>query len=567
MILPKYSLVYGFLHTDGRAMKNGRGEEILLKGWAAGNWTNPEGFLCGDTPRPWSADDAAQPPGRFDRARSMEASLSLLCGNEYAASFWPQWYRNHLGEADIRSMASYGYNSIRLPLNARAFLPEEPGYHWNEDSFRMLDQVLDWCEQYQLYAILDLHTTPGGQSGIKCDDGIDYVPRLFLEEESMERTIRLWEKIASRYKNRWIVGGYDLLNEPLASHQWFSLIPVLSSFYDRLIKRIRLIDKNHMLTLEGAGAATNMEIFNHNYDPVCSNWCIHVHYYRLSPEIRSLYSFLEPSLRLNVPVWLGEGGGNVIEIASLLDAAQALGMGYNLWSWKTSVMNNGNLRRDPVQYRLPANWEKITACLNEGAPRPSYKECQAIFDEMLENMKFENCVQVPDQHDYILRRPGRIVPAAAYDSAKTIGASFSGRWDYGNPFDFRTEDRTKLVLKKGCLPPRKDMPFSKPANFTRDPLQSLVLELSMGDYVSYTVRDVTAACNVLITARALTNTDVHISCGDASADIHLEETAGTITCKGLVLEPAMEHTVRICVTGGCLQLECVEFTRTSATLL
>ena len=28
---------------------------------------------------------------------------------------------------------------------------------WNEDGFKMLDDVIDWCEKYRIYAILDLH--------------------------------------------------------------------------------------------------------------------------------------------------------------------------------------------------------------------------------------------------------------------------------------------------------------------------------------------------------------------------------------------------------------------------
>lgn len=187
----------------------------------------------------------------------------------------------------------------------------------------------------------------------------------------MERSIRLWEEIARRYKDRWIVGGYDLLNEPVAPCEWFQLIPQLAAYYDRLIPRLRAIDKNHMLTIEGAAAATNMEIFDHNYDPKCNNWCIHVHFYGLSPERRSLFRYLEPSLRLNVPVWLGEGGGPAQDIAALLEAADSLGMGFNLWSWKTSMAGGGKLRRDPVQYALPRGWDRLLDFFNGAGRGPA----------------------------------------------------------------------------------------------------------------------------------------------------------------------------------------------------
>ena len=54
-----------------------------------------------------------------------------------------------------------------------------------------------------------MHAAPGGQSCGACDNGIDNVPHLFIDEESWERALLLWEEFAGRYKNRWIVGGYD----------------------------------------------------------------------------------------------------------------------------------------------------------------------------------------------------------------------------------------------------------------------------------------------------------------------------------------------------------------------
>lgn len=503
----KYShkLVSGFLHTDGRVMKNGNNEEILLCGWGAGAWNNPEGFMCGDSPRPWTNEDPHAMPGRFDRARSIEDSIRLLCGSEYEKSFWPQWYKNHLGEADICKMAELGYNSIRLPLNSRSFLAEEPGYQWKENNFEMLDQIIDWCEKYRLYAILDLHTVPGGQTGLKCDDGLESTPRFYLEEESIERSICLWEKIAERYKDRWIIGAYDLLNEPLAKPESLEMMPLLISYYEALIPRIRAIDKKHMLTIEGASASTNVEIFDRNYDPECNNWCIHIHYYGFSPEIRSFYPYLESSLRLNVPVWLGEGGGESVEVGTLLQVAASLNMGYNLWGWK--IADNpakGAIFRSPVKFDLPERWPMIIDALNEGKPRPSYIECQKIFDELLENIKIEHCHLDLNQHNYFLGKQGRSIPAAAYDACSDMGMTFSGRWSYGNPFNYRTEDRMHLVLKDGSIPPRNGNAFaSQKKSFQTDkPLQHLNLQLDEGDFVTYSVNDVKNTCYVYVRLKA-----------------------------------------------------------------
>ena len=39
--------VRGFMHNDQGIMRNGSGEEVILRGWGVGNWDNPEGFMLG----------------------------------------------------------------------------------------------------------------------------------------------------------------------------------------------------------------------------------------------------------------------------------------------------------------------------------------------------------------------------------------------------------------------------------------------------------------------------------------------------------------------------------------
>ena len=41
------SRVKGMLHARGRKIVNGDGEEIILRGWGAGNWRCRDGFSPG----------------------------------------------------------------------------------------------------------------------------------------------------------------------------------------------------------------------------------------------------------------------------------------------------------------------------------------------------------------------------------------------------------------------------------------------------------------------------------------------------------------------------------------
>jgi len=327
----------GFLHADGRIMRNGNGEEVILNGWGAGNWMNPEGFMVTGVAMGLGGmnlltEQKLVTPTRCDRSRTMNQMIVDLCGSEYAKSFWPRWYRNHLSEADIAEMARWGYNSIRLPLDAPALLYEEPGIRFNEDSFAMLDEIIDLCEKYGLYVLLDMHGTPG-HSGVNCDNGIDNVPRVFLEDETFERMVTLWVEIARRYQDRWIVGAFELLNEPLFP-AWLHLKDRLVAFYDEVIKRIREFDKSHMFLLSGPQVGTDQSIFTRSFDPECENWAYTFHGYHFVPEQPIFQKYLDTSYRMNIPCIHGEGREAIRWMPIYYPMLEAQHVGYNLFCWK-----------------------------------------------------------------------------------------------------------------------------------------------------------------------------------------------------------------------------------------
>ena len=545
--------VQGMLRTEGRKMVNGAGEEVILRGWGAGNWTNPEGFMLGIGTGYMGASmsPGLSLPGRFTSGRTMSSTIRELCGSEYTREFWPRWHLNHLGEADIRAMAELGYNSLRLPITAWVLLPEEPGIHFNEAGFQMLDRVLDWCEQYKIYAILDLHGAPGGQSGLACDDGLDNIPHMFLEPESRERALILWEELARRYGDRWIVGGYDLLNEPISTPRWHHLMPELERFYDDVIARIRRHDKNHIVFLEGATFSTNLHIFHRDYDPECHNWAISIHLYGYSPQVRDLYKFLEVQHRLNVPVWIGEGRSKNPDMAIFYEIAAAHDIGFNLWVWK-SVVNDED--SGAAAYDLPDGFDAVLKYATEGGPRPGYAESQRLFDALLEKIRYENCHINEAAHRYCQRRPGITLPAVGYDPAP----GFSGGWSLGNPLAYRTEDGTHLVLKDGVqLTDQIPLPGAPVAR--TNPLEALLLQLDEGAFACYTVRGIQADCPVTLSARSLEGGRLEVSDGIKTVAVEIPAGSDFATFAPLTLAPGDAGTVRVTAAQGCVQLESVSF--------
>ena len=556
--------VKGFLHTDGRRMVNGDGKTVVLRGWGMGNWMNPEGFMIGGVPlfvENADFNDFAL-PRRFERGRTMETTVRELCGSKYARDYWIRWAKNYVTEEDIRLMAKMGYNSVRLPISSRLFLAEEPEIIWVEDGFAILDQVLDWCEKYKIYAILDMHGAPGGQSALACDDGLDNRPHMFTEPESRERAILLWEEFARRYADRWIVGGYDLINEPLSGPDCAYLIPELGKFYDELIPRIRKYDKNHMLTLEGAVFSMDMDIFDHEYDPECHNWCIHTHFYHFSPEVRDLYRFLDSSVRCNVPIWIGEGGSELVDNSIYYEIAATFDIGYSIWTWKSADDPKGE-GSGVVRYQLPKDWEPVRAYIRNGGPRPSYQESQKIMDEMLENIRMEHCSVWWEKNYYNLRQPGITLPAVGFDE----GSGKANGWRFGNPFGYRTETGMKMVLKPGVKPPKHVVVPTREEIRPSNPLTDLCLELRAGERVAYTIRDVEKTCNVTAQLRSVDGQEsrVKIICtslnGKVQEQVVTVKGAETVGYDVAVLETGVAWVVTVVMEEGSVQMDEITFAR------
>ena len=298
-----------FLHTKGQTIVNENGESVLLEGYGIGNWMNQEGFLFGSSVFGTGMHGFARAEG-MDRGRTINQTIIETCGLSYAQDFWKRFFRAYFGREDIAHLAHLGMNSVRLPLKAAAFLPEEEEISFNEDSFRMLDDLIDACEENDIYVILDMHAAVSGQSAIGCDDGVDNMPHLYTDAEGWERTILLWEEFARRYKDRAVVAGYELLNEPLALPLHDEYLPELVRFYEETIRRIRAIDGKHMIFLQGHRFASRWDIFRKEMDPGFDNWVLTMHMYETLPDLGSLGPMLAAREELDVPVWMGETGGS-----------------------------------------------------------------------------------------------------------------------------------------------------------------------------------------------------------------------------------------------------------------
>ena len=512
-----FQTVDGWLKTSGQIFINEKGQEVLLRGLGVANWLNPEGFLFGGAPFGGVMGRFAR-SCEFDRGRTMDQFVAELCGPSYQKKFWKQWVDNYFAEADIRKMKEQGFNSVRFPLDARLLLEEEPGYHFIEEHFQLLEHYLDLCEKYGLYVILDMHAACAGQSAVSCDNGVDNQPHLFLDEEGANRTIRLWQELAERWADRWIIAGYDLLNEPISLPEFDCLIPELKAFYDRLVRAVRQVDQKHILFIQGNRFANRLDIFDHDYDPEYHNWAICTHCYETFPDLALFGPILEKRAQWNVPVWMGETGGSSPAnpeagsawMAVTFEMMMEYHISYNIWCAKA-------LEGVDAAYSVsfcspdPKGWGQIVDYCAKGTAKPGYAKAIRIFDELLENIKLENCTEQIDRVAAMLRRPGIRVLASGYDTDQ----EYSGTWPYALYCGYRREDRMHLVYEPGYMPnDLGGLAMMNPHPEKYGDYPHIWLRLEEGDCASYTVREAKEPVSVRLYGMAAGENQIRVSEGE-----------------------------------------------------
>ncbi|WP_099203789.1 glycoside hydrolase family 5 protein [Scatolibacter rhodanostii] len=227
---------------------------LFLRGLGVGSWLNMEHFMLG-IPTPDSM---------------IRQSFTEVYGEENAENFFDDFFKSFLQAEDFQVLKDTGINFIRVPFNHRIFLNEQTG-EYLEYGFAMMKRLLDFCEEYKIFVMPDLHTTPGGQNPDWHSDNRSGIPQFWEFAALRHQMTKLWGEIAKRFSSYEYLLGYDLLNEPsMASWE------AMNSFYEETITEIRRYDTNHAIVLEGDMFAMDFSGLNHFDD---SNIVLSFHYY------------------------------------------------------------------------------------------------------------------------------------------------------------------------------------------------------------------------------------------------------------------------------------------------
>lgn len=145
------------IHAEGTRLVDGSGEPIKLRGVLLEGWLMWNGTL-------WGAGLTSE--------TKIHDRIEGLVGAEEAARFETAVYDTFISERDIEMIAELGLNVVRVPIN-HTVLESGGKVDSSAPGWFYLDRLLDWCENHQVYVVLDLHSLPGGQSSIFVADPDD----------------------------------------------------------------------------------------------------------------------------------------------------------------------------------------------------------------------------------------------------------------------------------------------------------------------------------------------------------------------------------------------------------
>lgn len=377
-----------FVSIDGPNLLAPTGEKLFIQGINLGNWLNPEGYMFGF--------------GKTSSARLINQAFCEMVGPDFTRQFWKQFKDNYITREDIRYIRKTGMNTIRIPFHYKLFTDEDyQGLTANQDGFQRLDSLVEWCRESKIYLIVDMHDAPGGQTGDNIDDSYGY-PWLMTSEESQAQFVAIWKKIAEHYQNEPVILGYDLLNEPIATHfvkeERAKLNAALEPVYKKAVAAIREVDKNHIVLLGGAQWNSNFRVFTDSkFDSKLMYTC---HRYWCDTLQANIQDFVHYRDSVNLPFYMGETGENTDKwVGAWTRLMERNNIGWTYWPYKKMGSPSSM-----VNIAKPENWDLVVQFSE--APRSNFDEirkarpdqelAKKAMLQLIENMKYKNCRVNPE---------------------------------------------------------------------------------------------------------------------------------------------------------------------------
>jgi endoglucanase len=335
-----------WLSTSGTNIVDSNGKTVVLRGVNLGGAFEIE---------PWmSALNLSSPPSGFPQIQdevTLWSVLSQRFGSSQMQQLQQTWRTSWLTPADIAQVASMGGNVVRIPFFYQLLQDDSNPGQLIPGGVALLDALVAACAKSGVYAILDLHGAPGGQSS-NFTTGHAGLNQLFGSPADQQQTIELWSLLAAHYQNHPEVAGFDLINEPSGA-----TVSQLIDLHNRIYQAVRAVDQKHIIIMEDGylGASAFPVPSQMGWTNVCYSFHIY-HLTALSSnpfenDITTQFPLDKTKQKaINAPFYIGEFSteGTFISRATALSvlpaylsALNATGWSWTPWAYKVFDTTNG----------------------------------------------------------------------------------------------------------------------------------------------------------------------------------------------------------------------------------
>ncbi len=224
------------------------------------------------------------------------------------------WFTSNT-ETSIKGAAALGANTVRIVLG--------DGQKYSKTSYSEVSQIIDWCKQYKVIAILEVHDATGSDSVSDLNAAVNY----WIELKNLLNANT--DYVILNIANEWY-GSWD-------GSAW-------ASGNKSAIQSLRNAGINNMIMVDSAGWGQypdsiryyGKEVFNADSK---KNTVFSIHMYEYAGgNAATIKSNIDNALSIGVPVVIGEFGGyhtgGDVDEVTIMSYCEQKGVGYLGWSWK-----------------------------------------------------------------------------------------------------------------------------------------------------------------------------------------------------------------------------------------
>jgi aryl-phospho-beta-D-glucosidase BglC (GH1 family) len=147
---------------------------------------------------------------------------------------------------DLRVLRGWGANLAEIPVS-NVFAPTPP-YAFEPENLARLDRAVKAAEQSHLYVALTCREGPGRPDFERSHE-------IWRDAAAQEAYARMWREVASHYRGRAAVVGYDLMCEPHPDDEAKQPLGDWNELAKKITSAIREVDQETPILVNSSGWA------------------------------------------------------------------------------------------------------------------------------------------------------------------------------------------------------------------------------------------------------------------------------------------------------------------------